>query len=87
MLLCPENESNERRKGFEQLAKIGKQEGSLLLIQLAHPGNLTPAVINPNPCLVSGSDGHVLDEDEIEEKVVKRFVYAAEQVRLTILFY
>jgi 2,4-dienoyl-CoA reductase-like NADH-dependent reductase (Old Yellow Enzyme family) len=72
LLICRENETDERQQQFRILSKTVKQEGSLAILQLVHPGNLTPVLINPNPCTFS--------EESIKEQVIDRFVYAAQQV-------
>lgn len=78
LLICQENEGDEREQQFQTLAKTAKQEGSLVILQLVHPGNLTPTLINPNPLVVNGSDENVIRE------VVNRFVYSAQQVLIVI---
>jgi 2,4-dienoyl-CoA reductase-like NADH-dependent reductase (Old Yellow Enzyme family) len=83
LLICKENESDERREQFNQLTQASKSDGSLAIIQLAHPGNLTPNLINLKSSLVSEGNGRVLEECEICVQVVDRFVYAAQQVKLS----
>lgn len=83
LVVCHENETDECRTQFKLLAEVAKCDGSIVIMQLAHPGSLTPASINSQPSLVSkkeDSNGKVLTEKEVQEQVVERFVYAARQV-------
>lgn len=80
LVICQENESAERQRQFSKLVNAAKSDGSLVIMQLAHPGKVTPALINKQPFLVSKGDGKVLGKEEIRLEVVDRFVYAARHV-------
>lgn len=79
-----------RKEAFEKSAQVLKKDGALAIAQLNHSGRLTPINFNKNPFAPSAVK-HVpknkgfleygepveLTKEEIREKVVENFVYAA----------
>lgn len=41
--------SGERFEAFKELARVSKAHGSLIVVQLSHPGRQTPANVQPHP--------------------------------------
>ncbi|KAI6183014.1 Oxidoreductase, FAD/FMN-binding protein [Aphelenchoides bicaudatus] len=71
LVVCYENETDECRTQFKLLAEVAKCDGSIVIMQLAHPVSKK-----------EDSNGKVLTEKEVQEQVVERFVYAARQAHL-----
>lgn len=81
--------SGERFEAFRELAAAAKAQGSLIVVQLSHPGRQVAAMLNGNP--ISASDvqleGDVhgmrfakpraMDKEDFE-RVVESFAHAAE---------
>ncbi|KAF8729326.1 NADH:flavin oxidoreductase / NADH oxidase family, partial [Rhizoctonia solani] len=87
-LLYAPYETSERMEQFRKMAAAGKIHGSLMIMQVSHPGRQVPIQMNPNP--VGASDIHLadslgmsfgkptpLDKSGIRE-VVDQFAYVAE---------
>ncbi len=54
-------ETPERVEAFTRLAKAGKADGSLFMLQISHAGRQVSKLINPNP--VSASDVQLVVPD------------------------
>ncbi|KAF8671664.1 NADH:flavin oxidoreductase / NADH oxidase family [Rhizoctonia solani] len=87
-LLYAPYETSERMEKFHKMAAAGKIHGSLMIMQISHPGRQVSIQMNPNP--VGASDIHLadslgmsfgkptpLDKSGIRE-VVDQFAYVAE---------
>ncbi|CAE6501084.1 unnamed protein product [Rhizoctonia solani] len=87
-ILYGPHETPERIEQFRKMAAAGKAHGSLMIMQLSHPGRQVPAFVNPNP--VGASDIQLadrmgmafgkptpLDKSGIRE-IVDQFAYTAE---------
>ncbi|CAE7161916.1 unnamed protein product [Rhizoctonia solani] len=87
-VLYAPHETPERIEQFRKMAAAGKAHGSLMVMQVSHPGRQVPALVNPNP--VGASDIQLadrmgmsfgkpipLDKSGIRE-IVNQFAYAAE---------
>ncbi|CAE6403935.1 hypothetical protein ACGC1H_005844 [Rhizoctonia solani] len=81
-------ETPERMEQFRKMTAAGKAHGSLMIMQVSHPGRQVAAFVNPNP--VGASDIQLadrmgmsfgkptpLDKSGIQE-IVNQFVYTAE---------
>lgn len=78
----------ERREAFRRQAEASKSDGSLIIMQLSHPGRQVAEAVNPDP--VSASDvklddrmgmtfakPHSASQAEIDE-IIEEFVYASQ---------
>lgn len=87
-ILYAPHETPERIEQFRRMAAAGKAGGSLMIMQVSHPGRQVSAFVNPNP--VGASDIQLgdrmgmsfgkptpLDKEGIRE-VVNQFAYTAE---------
>ncbi|QRW10138.1 NADH:flavin oxidoreductase/NADH oxidase [Ceratobasidium sp. AG-Ba] len=92
-ILYAPHETPERLEQFRKIANAAKANGSLVLMQIMHPGRQTPGFINPFP--VSSGDVRLddrmgmsfnkptpLTKDGIRD-IVAQFVYAAEVAKRT----
>ncbi|EUC58650.1 NADH:flavin oxidoreductase/NADH oxidase [Rhizoctonia solani AG-3 Rhs1AP] len=88
MILYAPHETPERIEQFRKVAAAGKAHGSLMVMQVSHPGRQVAAFVNPNP--VGASDIQLadrmgmsfakptpLDKSGIRE-IVDQFAYTAE---------
>ncbi|CCO32780.1 hypothetical protein RSOLAG1IB_07268 [Rhizoctonia solani AG-1 IB] len=87
-ILYAPHETPERIEQFQKMAAAGKAHGSLMVMQISHPGRQVTALVNPTP--VGASDIQLadrmgmsfgkptpLDKAGIRE-IVDQFVYTAE---------
>ncbi|KAF8732474.1 NADH:flavin oxidoreductase / NADH oxidase family, partial [Rhizoctonia solani] len=87
-ILYAPHETPERMEQFRKMAAAGKADGSLMIMQVSHPGRQVAALVNPNP--VGASDIQLadrmgmsfgkpmpLDKSGIRE-IVNQFAYTAE---------
>ncbi|CAE6383319.1 unnamed protein product [Rhizoctonia solani] len=87
-VLYAPHETPERMEQFRKMAAAGKAHGSLMIMQVCHPGRQVPAFVNPKP--VGASDIQLddrmgmsfgkptpLDKSGIRE-IVNQFAYTAE---------
>ncbi|CAE6434696.1 unnamed protein product [Rhizoctonia solani] len=87
-ILCEPHETPERIEQFRKMAAAGKAHGSLMIMQVSHPGRQISALMNPSP--VGASDIQLtdrmgmsfgkptaLDRPGIHE-IVNQFAYTAE---------
>ncbi|CCO32781.1 NADH-dependent flavin oxidoreductase [Rhizoctonia solani AG-1 IB] len=59
-ILCSLYETPKRIEQFRRVAAAGKAGGSLMIMQISHPGRQVPAFINPNP--LGASDIKLVDQ-------------------------
>jgi 2,4-dienoyl-CoA reductase-like NADH-dependent reductase (Old Yellow Enzyme family) len=70
-ILCSLYETPERIEQFRRVAAAGKAGGSLMIMQISHPGRQVPAFINPNP--LGASDIKLVDQVMLVDRLIDRF--------------
>ncbi|VDM78344.1 unnamed protein product, partial [Strongylus vulgaris] len=86
-IICRENDSPQLREALSKLAKVSKQDGALILVQLSHAGRQTPFTVNEYPysssdvqlnsSIIDGGKPVPLALDQLKTEVIDRFVFAA----------
>uniref|UniRef100_A0A0N4ZYV0 Oxidored_FMN domain-containing protein n=1 Tax=Parastrongyloides trichosuri TaxID=131310 RepID=A0A0N4ZYV0_PARTI len=90
MLIDERLDTLERRLMFSRLANAGKKEGSRMIVQLGHAGNMTPVHINSTPLSSTSVAAHPSNKPwkifgkpiqikkcDMKEKIIDKYVYAA----------
>ncbi|KAJ1305524.1 hypothetical protein OPQ81_000531 [Rhizoctonia solani] len=92
-ILYAPHETPERIEQFRQMAAAGKAHGSLMIMQVSHPGRQVAAFVNPNP--VGASDIQLADRMGMSfgkptplgksgiREIVDQFAYTAEAAHRT----